>query len=154
MVALSEGRPDVEVRVADGAEAAVRAGEVVVTATVTDRPWLPFAWLEKGCFLSNVSIMDAERDIFTSADKVVVDDWDQCNREGKILHQLTAEGRFSRQQLHAELGQVVVGDRPGRESDSEIILLNAMGMAVNDVACARAIYEQARAAGIGTWLPL
>jgi 2,3-diaminopropionate biosynthesis protein SbnB len=151
---LAGRHPDVDVRVAEGPEAAVRAGEVVVTATVADRPWLPFAWLEKGCFLSNVSIMDAEKDVFTSADKVVVDDWDQCNREGKILHQLTVEGRFSREGVHAELGQVVVGDRPGREHDSEIILLNAMGMAVNDVACARAIYHRAREAGIGTWLPL
>jgi N-[(2S)-2-amino-2-carboxyethyl]-L-glutamate dehydrogenase len=129
-------------------------GEVVVTATVADRPWLSFAWLEKGCFLSNVSIMDAEKDVFLLADKVVVDDWDQCNREGKTLHQLTVEGGFSRERLHAELGQVVVGTRPGRESDSEIILLNAMGMAVNDVACAQAIYDRARQAGIGTWLSL
>ena len=153
-VALTERHPDVAVHVAGEPQAAVRAGEVVVTATVADRPWLPFAWLRTGCFLSNVSIMDAEKDVFLLADKVVVDDWDQCNREGKTLHQLTLEGSFSRERLHAELGQVVIGARPGRESDSEIILLNAMGMAVNDVACAQAIYDRARQAGIGTWLSL
>jgi N-[(2S)-2-amino-2-carboxyethyl]-L-glutamate dehydrogenase len=153
-VGLSERHAGVEVLVAGGPEAAVRGGEVVVTATVADRPWLPFAWLREGSFLSNVSIMDAQKDVFISADKVVVDDWDQCNREGKIIHQLTIEGSFSRERLHAELGQVIVGDRPGREHDREIILLNAMGMAVNDVACARTVYDRAREAGIGTWLPL
>jgi ornithine cyclodeaminase len=86
-------------------------------------------------------------------DKVVVDDWDQCNREGKVIHQLTSEGRFSREQLHAELGEVVIGDRPGRETTEEVILLNPMGMAVIDVACAKAIYDRARQAKIGTWLP-
>ena len=61
------------------------------------RPWLPAAWLRPGSFLSNVSIMDAAKDVFLSADKVVVDDWDQCNREGKLIHQLTTEGSFSRE---------------------------------------------------------
>jgi 2,3-diaminopropionate biosynthesis protein SbnB len=150
---LAARHPKVEVRIAADAETAVRAGDVVVTATVADRPWLPAAWLRPGCFLSNVSIMDAAKDVFLSADKVVVDDWDQCNREGKIIHQLTTEGRFSRQRLHAELGQIVIGDRPGRESDGEVILLNSMGMAVIDVACAKAIYDRARRAKIGTWLP-
>jgi ornithine cyclodeaminase len=121
-----------------------------VTATVAERPWLPYTWLSPGCFFSNVSIMDVHKDVFLSAAKVVVDDWDQCNREGKMFHQLTGDGRFSREQLHAELGQILTGDRPGRETDTEVILLNAMGMAVNDVACAQAIYERAVAAGIGT----
>jgi len=151
--ALGARHPKVEVRIAADAETAVRAGEVVVTATVAARPWLPAAWLRPGAFLSNVSIMDAAKDVFLSADKVVVDDWDQCNREGKIIHQLTAEGSFSRERLHAELGQIVIGDRAGRESDGEIILLNSMGMAVIDVACAKAVYDRARQAKIGTWLP-
>jgi ornithine cyclodeaminase len=150
---LAAGYPKVEVHIASDAESAVRAGEVVVTATVADRPWLPAAWLRPGAFLSNVSIMDAGKDVFLSADKVVVDDWDQCNREGKMIHQLTTEGSFSRERLHAELGEVVIGERPGRESDNEVILLNSMGMAVIDVACAKAIYDRAVATKIGTWLP-
>ena len=150
---LAAGHQKVEVRIAADAETAVRAGEVVVTATVADRPWLPAAWLRPGSFLSNVSIMDAAKDVFLSADKVVVDDWDQCNREGKVIHQLTTEGSFSREKLHAELGQVVIGERPGREHEDEVILLNTMGMAVIDVACAKAVHDRAVAAKIGTWLP-
>lgn len=150
---LAAHHPKVEVRVAADAESAVRAGEVVITATVADEPWLPAAWLRPGVLLSNVSIMDAAKDVFLSADKVVVDDWDQCNREGKVIHQLTTEGSFSREQLHAELGQIVIGERSGRQSDDEVVLLNSMGMAVIDVACAKAIYDRARQAKIGTWLP-
>lgn len=150
---LGRLRPKVEVDIAADPESAVRAGDVVVTATVADRPWLPAAWLRPGTLLANVSIMDAAKDVFLSADKVVVDDWDQCNREGKVLHQLTTEGSFSRERLHAELGEVVTGRRPGRETDDEMILLNPMGMAVIDVACAKAVYDRARQAKIGTWLP-
>jgi ornithine cyclodeaminase len=145
---------DVAVRVAASAQDAVRAGEVVVACTVTDRPYIPFAWLRRGALVANVSIMDVHKDVFLGADKVVVDDWDQCNRERKLLDELVIEGAFSREQLHAELGEVVAGRRPGRERDDEIILLNPMGIAVEDVACAAEVYLRARRQGVGTWLDL
>ncbi|HEY9255435.1 MAG TPA: 2,3-diaminopropionate biosynthesis protein SbnB [Stenotrophomonas sp.] len=136
------------------AEAAVRDSEVVVTCTVTDTPYLPFEWLSPGTFVANVSIMDVHKEVYVRADKVVVDDWAQSNRERKILNQLVLEGRFSREQLHAELGEIVAGARPGREGDDEIILLNPMGMAVDDLACARHFLERAIVAGVGRRLPL
>lgn len=147
-------RAGLVVRVAESAHRAVREAEVVVTATIADRPYLPFEWLSPGSFVSNVSIMDVQPDVFLEVDKVVVDDWDQCNREKKVIHQLVQQGVFSRERLHAELGEVVIGKRPGRENASEIILLNPMGMAVEDVACARALYDAALERGVGTWLSL
>jgi ornithine cyclodeaminase len=147
-------RPDVDVRIAAGAEEAVRAGEVVIACTVTDRPYIPFAWLRRGALVSNVSIMDVHKDVFLGADKVVVDDWDQSNREKKLINQLVLDGSFSREQLHAELGEVVSGRRPGRERDDEIILLNPMGIAVEDIACAAEVYLRAKRQGVGTWLDL
>ncbi len=146
--------PAVDYRVAASAEDAVRAGEVVITCTVTDKPYIPYDWLRTGSFISNVSIMDVHKDVFLKVDKVVVDDWEQSNREKKIINQLVLENRFSRDQLHAELGQIIAGLRPGRETNNEIILLNPMGMAIEDIACAQVIYRKAVAAGIGTRLCL
>jgi ornithine cyclodeaminase len=151
---LGARRGDVAVRIAGSAQDAVRAGEVVVACTVTDRPYIPFAWLRRGAFVANVSIMDVHKDVFLAADKVVVDDWDQCNRERKLLNELVLEGAFSRERLHAELGEVVGGRRPGRQCDDEIILLNPMGLAVEDVACAAEVYLRAKRQGVGTWLDL
>lgn len=139
---------------AESAEAAVRAADVVVTCTVADAPYLHYGWLKLGAFVSNVSIMDVHKEVYERADKVVVDDWEQSNREKKIINQLVTEGRFSRERLHAELGEIVVGARPGRESDEEIILLNPMGMALDDIVCARHFYRLAQARGVGTRLPL
>jgi len=136
------------------AKSAVRAADVVVTCTVTDSPYLSYDWIKPGAFVSNVSIMDVHKDVYEKADKVVVDDWDQSNREKKIINQLVVEGRFSREQLHAELGEIVIGNRPGRENDDEIILLNPMGMALDDIVCARHFYHLACARGVGTQLPL
>jgi ornithine cyclodeaminase len=127
---------------------------MIVTCTVVDAPYLHFGWLKRGAFVSNVSIMDVRKEVYEKADKVVVDDWGQSNREKKIINQLVLEGRFSRERLHAELGQIVVGDRPGRESEEEIILLNPMGMALDDIVCARHFYHLARERGVGMQLPL
>lgn len=151
---LRERFPHVEFVIAPDAESAVRRGELVVTCTVTDTPYIPFEWLQKGAFVSNISIMDVEKDVFLKADKVLVDDWDQSNREKKVINQLVNEGKFSREQLHAELGEVLIGKKPGRESEDEIIILNPMGMAVEDIASAQEVYHRALAQGIGTELSL
>jgi 2,3-diaminopropionate biosynthesis protein SbnB len=151
---ITEAHPAITVRVAGSAEDAVRSGDLVVPCTVTDQPYLRFDWLCRGAFLSNVSIMDVHKDVFLGADKVVVDDWEQSNREKKIINQLVLEGSFSREQLHAELGEVLGGGKPGRDSDDEIIVLNPMGMAVEDIACAAEVYARARQAQVGTWLSL
>lgn len=152
--ALAVRFPDVAFTCTASAKAAVRAADVAVTCTVADAPYLAFDWLKPGAFVSNVSIMDVHKDVYTKADKVVVDDWDQSNREKKIINQLVLEGSFSREKLHAELGQIVIGEKPGRESDDEIILLNPMGMALDDLVCARHFYHLARTGGIGAQLPL
>ncbi|WP_458428521.1 2,3-diaminopropionate biosynthesis protein SbnB [Methylorubrum populi] len=151
---LRDRFPHLRTVIVPSAEAAVRDCPVVVTCTVTDKPYLPFHWLGRGTLLANVSIMDVEREVFLKADKVVVDDWDQCNREKKIINLLVESGEFSRERLHAELGEIVVGRRPGRETDDEIILLNPMGMAIDDIACARAVLRRAEQHGAGTVLPL
>ncbi len=153
-LAAELARPGLTVSVCASAEQAVRGAEVVVPCTVADAPYIPFSWLPPGVFVSNISLMDVEPDAYVEVDKLVVDDWDQCNREGKTLHTLVAEGRFSRDRLHAELGDVVRGAVPGRESADERIMLSPMGMAIEDVACAAAVYRAALAQGTGTWLTL
>lgn len=151
---LGQYAPQNQIHVMSSPRAAVEAGAVVMTCTTTGTAYIPFEWIQKGCFISNVSLMDFFKDVYTQVDKVVVDDWTQSNREKKVIHHLVLEGRFSREQLHAELGEIVIGRRPGRESPDEIILLNPMGMAIEDIACAVALYERAVALGVGTTLSL
>ncbi len=147
-------RPDITFIKAETAKEAVMQGEVIIPCTVTDQPYIEYEWLQKGAFISNISIMDVQKDVFVKADKVVVDDWSQCNREKKTINQLVLEGQFSKYKLHAELGQLVTGDVVGRENDEEIILLNPMGMAIEDIASAYFIYREAKAQNVGTSLSL
>lgn len=150
----AEARPDIHFVQATTAKEAVENGEVVITCTVTDKPYIEYDWIQKGTFISNISIMDIKKDVFTQADKVLVDDWSQANREKKTINQLVLEGRFSRESLHAELGELLTGAKPGRENDDEIILLNPMGMAIEDISSAYYIYKEAKQQQIGTTLSL
>jgi ornithine cyclodeaminase len=88
-------------------------------------------------------------------DKVVVDDWRQC-LAGPFgaLRAHVDQGLLTEQTLHAELAQIVVGDRPGRESDAERILFWHRGLALSDVPLGHALVEKARAEGVGLRLEL
>jgi ornithine cyclodeaminase len=95
-----------------------------------------------------------ELDVLDAFDKVVVDDWGQCGTDdafGALRPQVRA-GRLTAETLHAELGQIVAGVVPGRESDDERIVFWHRGLATTDVAVAWRAVEKARAEGIGTTL--
>ncbi len=61
---------------------------------------------------------------------------------------------MTRAQVHAELADVVVGRQPGRTRDDEITIFDSSGTALQDVAAAVAVYENARATGRGTEVKL
>jgi ornithine cyclodeaminase/alanine dehydrogenase-like protein (mu-crystallin family) len=61
---------------------------------------------------------------------------------------------MTRADVHAELGQVAAGDRPGRTDENEIIVFDSTGTALQDVAAAALVYRKAVAAGRGLKLSL
>ena len=82
--------------------------------------------------------------------KMVVDDWGQC--KGGPFGSLRAHveaGKLSAQTLHAELGEVVAGLKPGRESSQETILFWHRGLSLSDIALGHAMLEKAQRLGIG-----
>jgi ornithine cyclodeaminase/alanine dehydrogenase-like protein (mu-crystallin family) len=83
-----------------------------------------------------------------AAGTIVVDNLEQCAAIGDLHHALAA-GAVSLDQVHAELAQVVAGQRPGRRTADEITLFDSTGVAIEDVAAAVAVYEKAMAAGRG-----
>ena len=83
----------------------------------------------------------------------MVDVLDQCAEIGELQHALAA-GLMKREDVHAELADVVAGRRPGRTRDDEIIVFDSSGTALQDVAAAIAVYEKAVLTGRGTEVKL
>ena len=148
------GKP---VRVTKTIEEAVTGADIVVEATRLERPEpiLRTDWLTACSLLIPYGTMSTlELDVLDAFDKVVVDDWGQCGNDdtfGALRPQVRA-GLLTAETLHAELGEIVAGSAPGRESDAERIVFWHRGLATTDVAVAWRAVERARAEGIGTTL--
>jgi ornithine cyclodeaminase/alanine dehydrogenase-like protein (mu-crystallin family) len=85
--------------------------------------------------------------------KVVVDILEQCVTIGELHHALE-EGLIGKEDVHAELGEVVVGRKAGRDSEDEVIIFDSTGTALQDAAAAAIVYEKAVSQGRGVTLNL
>ena len=135
------------------AAACVKGAKVVIAATTGGKSYLERSWIEPGALLVMLSLDDPTPELFLSADKVVVDDFDQCVREEKLIHRLVRDGQFHRRQVHAELGEIIAGIKPGRAHDGEIILVNPMGMAIEDIAVGKGVFIAAKQQKVGQYCP-
>ncbi|HSJ95599.1 MAG TPA: ornithine cyclodeaminase family protein, partial [Myxococcota bacterium] len=110
------------------------------------------AWIGKGTFVVPYGTMSAvELSLTDVMDKVLVDDWGQC-RKGLpfgALRQHVDSDRLTEENLHAELGQVVAGLKPGRERDDETILFWHRGLSTSDIALGHALLQKARRESVG-----
>ena len=85
-------------------------------------------------------------------DKVLVDSW-EFNMLQREFRRTVETGLFSRDQLYAEIHELVSGQKKGRERDDERILIHTTGLVSQDVALAHFVYERARRKGLGLGLP-
>ncbi len=134
-------------------ESTVRGADIIVEASrlTTPEPLLRTEWIKKGAFVVPYGTVSAlELSLTDIMDKMLMDDWGQA-RSGKLgaMRQHVDTGRLSEATLHAELGEVVAGLKPGRERDDETILLWHRGLSLSDVALGHAMLQKARRLGIG-----
>ena len=138
-------------------EEAVRDMDVIVTATTSKDPVLKGEWLSKGTHINAIgSNFISKQEIDVEAVRrsacVVVDSYEQALLEsGDLAHAAEAEAFYWEDAR--ELGLVVAGEFPGREDESEITLFESHGIALEDVALAAGIYEQAVKSRDGEPLP-
>jgi ornithine cyclodeaminase len=144
-------RLGLDVRVADSAEEVSRQADILVTATTNvTRPIVHDGWLGPGTYYAHVSAYECEYDVIRHADKVLVDDWDLVKaRMYSTVALMWRDGDFADEDLYAEFGEVVGGQKPGRENDREVIIFSPIGLALHDVAVANRIYQTAQSEGIG-----
>ncbi len=137
---------------------AVRGADLIVTATTSPTPVVPSAEVAAGAHLNAVGAFtpqtrEVEADLVARA-TVVVDSREAALAEAGDLLLAIAEGRFAAEGIHAEIGEVAAGDRPGRRSDAEITLFKSVGTAALDVAVGAEALRRAADQGIGVSVPV
>ena len=147
---------DTPVRVTATADEAYDGADILVEASrlTEPEPLLRTSVVQPGAFVVPYGTVSAvEPDLLDVMDKVVVDDWREA-QSGPFgaLRWHVDSGRLTRGSLHAELGQIVAGRRPGREHPGERILFWHRGLSILDVAVGALILRRAEQAGAGTIL--
>ncbi|KGH26101.1 ornithine cyclodeaminase [Comamonas testosteroni] len=145
-----------KITVTEDWESCVRDADIVVEASRLDKPtpMLKTEWIKKGaCVIPYGTMSAVELSLTDIMDKMVMDDWGQA-KAGPLgaLRAHVDSGRLSEKNLHAELGQIVAGLKPGRESDDETNLFWHRGLSLSDIALGHSMLEKARARGLGQQL--
>ena len=131
---------------------AMKRSDICVTCTPSTRYFLEAAHVQSGTFIAAVgSDSETKQEIepaLLARNKTVADIVEQCASIGE-LHHAIASNLMTKDQVHAELGEVIAGIKPGRTSSDEIIIFDSTGMALQDVITAATVYKKAVEKGIG-----
>jgi alanine dehydrogenase len=126
--------------------------DILVTTTPTRKPIVKAQWIKDGTHINAIGAdavgkeeLDPELIIRS---KIVVDDIVQALHSGEVNVPLSKH-YISENDIHAQLGEVMVGLKPGRTSEEEITIFDSTGLAIQDVASAHLVYQRAVSKGLG-----
>jgi ornithine cyclodeaminase len=151
-------RLEIRVEAAATPREAVAGADIVCTVTAAHEPVLEAEWLAAGAHVNAVGASqrtdrELDSDLVAGA-RLFVDRRESALNEAGDFLIPKAEGRFGDEHIRAELGEVLLGMRPGRTGPAEITVFKSLGLAVEDVAAAQALFESARRLNRGTWFDM
>ena len=147
----------IESRASGDLSAALAQSDICVTCTPSRQAFVRREQIPDGMFLAAVGADSHDKQelepMLTAASTLVTDITQQCAGIGELHHALAA-GLMTRDQVHAELAEVVAGLKPGRTHADQVIVFDSTGTALQDVAAAVAVYRKAVGTGAGRSIDL
>lgn len=135
---------------------ALEGADLIVTTTTAVEPIVRREWISAGAHLNlvgsstpNTREVDSET---MAAASLFVDRRESTLNEAGDYLLAAREGVIGPDHIRAEIGEVLIGEKPGRTSPDEITLFKSLGLAVEDLFAAEYLYRKARAAKIGSWV--
>ena len=141
-----------KITVTEDWQSCLEGADIMVEASrlPAPEPLFKTKWIKPGALVIPYGTMSAvELSLTDIMAKVVMDDWGQAHGMFGSLRAHVDTGRLTAETLHAELGQIVAGLRPGRESEDETILFWHRGLSLSDIALGHAMLTKAKSMGIG-----
>ncbi len=130
----------------------VLKSDIVSTTTPVRSPMVKRKWVQDGTHINAIGAdaqgkQELESGILLDA-KVVIDDVEQATHSGEVNVSIST-GVMKPEHIHATIGEIAAGIKPGRENDREITVFDTTGLGLQDIATARVLYEMAREKGLG-----
>lgn len=137
----------------------VEGCDILCTLTPSKEPVVEGQWFREGLHVNAVGAppRNDHREIDTlgiQRSRLVLDNREIALAESGEIAIPLHEGAISRADLSTELGEILIGDKPGRIESSDITLFNSVGMAIQDIATAGLVLSKARSARVGTEISL
>ncbi|NNE67906.1 MAG: ornithine cyclodeaminase [Pyrinomonadaceae bacterium] len=150
---------EVSVELVDQTGTAVSESDIVCTATTSQQPVFDGAKLKAGTHVNGIGsfrpdMQEVDLEVIKRASKVVVDTISGAMSEAGDLIQAIDAGVFSEDEIHAEIGSIVSGEKVGRENDGEITFFKSVGNAALDIAVANEVLKRALDRSVGTEVDL
>ncbi len=150
----AEKHPQIQFVVTNDVEDATKKSDIIDCVTLATEPFIKGEWLKAGALVMNMSDFEVDYECVKRANKVVVDFWENIkHRMISTVALMWKDGLFADEQLHAELGDILSGEKFPRENDEEIIYFNAVGAGILDIAVAARCYHEAVRQNKGICLP-
>jgi ornithine cyclodeaminase/alanine dehydrogenase len=157
---LSRFKADIEselgipVVMADSKRQAVEQADILVTTTRGKGPLVEAGWVRPGTHIVAIGTdqrgkQELDPEIFRNA-KIVNDSIEQCTEKGETQHPLN-ENIIAKDDIHGEIGEILLGRKPGRQNDGEVTIFDSTGMAIQDNTTSAKIYRNALERGAGTF---
>ncbi len=136
---------------------AVEGTDIVVTTTPSRKPLVTNDMVSAGMHLNCIGAdavgkEELDPNILKRA-KIVVDDWEQASHSGEINVPLS-RGIITKDNIWAEIGEIVAGLKLGRQRQDEITVFTSTGLAVQDAVTAKIAYSKALVAKVGRFIKL
>lgn len=136
------------------AQEAVTDADVITTVTTSKKPVFDARDIKPGCHINGIgSYMPDKRElpleILLRASKIYTDSFEAAMTEAGDFIIPIREGKFSEDRVTGELGELILGLKPGRTSPEEITIMKTVGFAALDIVTASDIVRKAEIAGIG-----
>ena len=146
--------PEVNIIVTENVEEASRCSDIIDCVTLASEPFIKGEWLKKGALVMNMADYEVDNECVKRADKLVVDFWENIkHRMISTVALMWRDGLVKDEDIHAELGEILSGEKVPRENEDEIIYFNAVGAGILDIAVATRCYKNAKKEGKGISLP-
>lgn len=133
---------------------AVEQADILVTTTRGKGSLVEAGWVRPGTHIVAIGTdqrgkQELDPEIFRNA-KIVNDSIEQCIEKGETWHPLD-KNVIGRDDIHAEIGEILLERKAGRENDEEVTIFDSTGMAIQDNTTATRIYRKALETGVGTF---
>lgn len=123
--------------------------DIIVTAISGQEKILQADWIRKGAFYCHVGGLEDDFKVAQKANKIVCDDWNVVKHRTQTISQMYKQGLLFDEDIYANLYEIVIGKKKGRENREEFIYFNSVGLSYIDVALANWMYKKCISQGFG-----